>query len=93
MSKWEEYFECVKHDHDKKLRYLKDEFLRKEVMLVDTHPSVSRGRAAIITDVQFIDGVPYFLCMVLRSGSETEFLNSESWTRQYRPYREFIVIP
>jgi hypothetical protein len=73
------------------VRLLEQAYLHKEVTLINTWPRKSRGRAALIEAIMIQDGVPLFLCMVLRSGSETEFLNSEGWTRQYRPWGEFVL--
>jgi hypothetical protein len=74
------------------LDQLRDVYLHKEVTLLNTNPRQSQGRAAHITDIMISNGVPLFLCMVLRSGSETEYLNSETWTRAYRPASNFLLM-
>jgi hypothetical protein len=86
-------FTAIKDYHDQYLAILKDNYLHREVTLLDVWPKSARGRAALIEGIIIQDGVPLFLCMVLRSGSETQFLNSEGWTRSYRPWDDFVVMP
>jgi len=70
-------FDAIKQDHDRMIELLKKTYLHKEVTLINTYPKKSRGRAAYIEGIIIDRGEPLFLCMVLHSGSETEFLNSE----------------
>jgi hypothetical protein len=84
-------FAGFKGDHDAMIDMLRRNYLNLEVTLINTWPKISRGRAAKITGVMISDGEPLFLCMVLRSGSETEYLNGPSWSRSYRPWDEFVI--
>jgi hypothetical protein len=85
-------FASIKMTHLCAIDRLRQAYLHKEVTLINTWPRKSRGRAALIEAIIIRDGIPLFLCMVLRSGSGTEFLNSEGWTRQYRPWDQFVVL-
>lgn len=86
------HIEDFKRRHDMLIDELKSHYMGKEVTLINTHPEISRGRAAKIDGIIITDGRPYFLCMVLRSGSETEFLNGPGWSRSYRPIDDFILM-
>lgn len=83
-------FDAFKAQHDAFLKTLKDEYMHREVTLIDIWPRIARGRAARIEGIILDHGEPLFLCMVLRSGSETEFLNGPGWSRSYRLWSEFV---
>jgi hypothetical protein len=90
-------FEQLEDLHASTREQLTEAFMGKEVTLIGTWPKVSRGRAALIDGIIFdhVTGEPLFLCMVLRSGAkegERDFLNSATWTRSYRPWKEFLVM-
>lgn len=83
-------FDAFKAQHDAFLKTLKDEYMHREVTLIDVWPRIARGRAARIEGIIIDRGEPLFLCMVLRSGSEMEFLNGPVWSRCYRSWSEFV---
>lgn len=91
----EALFAKMKACHDDVVARLREEYMGKEVTLVLGWPKDAKGRAALIDGIIIDDGVPLFLCMVTRSGTEPtdrDFLNSHSWTRSYRPWEQFIVL-
>lgn len=82
-------FASIKTAHIRAIDRLQRSYLHKEVTLINTCKK-SRGRAALIKGIIIQDGVPLFLCMVLRSGSDIP-LNGAPWTRQYRPWGQFVI--
>lgn len=74
---------------DEALGALRDLLVGTEVTIIAKHDKY-RGRAAIIDGVMWWEGEFVFLCYVLRSGS-TEYLNTDTASRRYRPIGEFYV--
>lgn len=85
----ESLFASIKTTHLFAIDRLQQAYLHKEVTLINTCKK-SRGRAALIKGIIIQDGVPLFLCMVLRSGSDIP-LNGAPWTRSYREWEEFVI--
>jgi hypothetical protein len=75
-------------------RELYRRFKNKVVIL--TNPTLKGfERVAVIEEIVIRNGNPYFLCMVVLYGTDPSkklYLNTPSWSREYRPIREFRVM-
>jgi hypothetical protein len=83
-------FHSIRSRHNLWIEQLNRAYLHKKVRLITAWPRQAHSRIARINGIIIQDGAPLFLCMVLRHNSD-DVLNSESWTRQYRPWGEFVL--
>lgn len=93
-SRRQNLFDVLRGVHDYVIDTLRDEYIGQEVALLGCERR-ARGRRAIIAGVICQDGVPLFLCMVTVAGTDPkdrQFLNGPTWSRQYRPWSDFVVL-